>query len=73
MDRNFQMIPRTVYFNKDGIAIGAGFSACEQEAAYSRGMHLPTDHYDFLGPVKVKGKTESEIMAEANKLMAEKV
>jgi hypothetical protein len=61
-----QFIPRSVYFDHNGKCIGAGFSAVEREAATTKIMLLPTDHYDFLGPIQVKGKSEAEIIEEAS-------
>ena len=60
------MIPmaRMIYFNKEGICIGAGFTSKEKEAAYSCVMHLPSDSPDFLGPVEPVGKTKAQIEKE---------
>jgi hypothetical protein len=58
----FTYIPRAVYF-KTGQCIGTGFSASGLEVKV---IHLPTEHYDFPGPIErdIKGKTYSEILAE---------
>lgn len=31
-------------------------------------MQLPSDHYDFLGPVSILGKTKAQIEAEVKTL-----
>lgn len=59
-----QFINRSVYF-KAGVCIGAGFCAAEQDADKTEVIALPTDHYDFLGPIKVLGKTKEQIETEA--------
>lgn len=57
--------PRTVYF-KDGKAIGAGVGGSHQKKHDSMEViFLPSDHYDFIGPIKVCGKTKAEIENEA--------
>jgi len=56
--------PRAVFF-KDGRAIGAGFTAASKEADKMVVMMLPSDHYDFIGPINVVGKTRAEIENEA--------
>lgn len=32
-------------------------------------LFLPTDHYDFIGPLDVKGKTEEQINNESRFMM----
>lgn len=59
-----QFINRAVYF-KTGVCIGAGFCAAEREADATEVIALPTDHFDFLGPIKVIGKTKEQIETEA--------
>ena len=59
-----QLIPRLVAFDENGKAIVAGVAAHLYPGGRSKVIALPTDHYDFLGPVKVAGKTEAEIAAE---------
>ncbi len=61
---SMQFIARTVYF-KNGKAIGAGFTSAQFEADKAEVIRLPTDHYDFIGPIKVFGKTKEEIEKEA--------
>jgi len=61
------MIARGVAFDDNGKAIVAGNPTCFYKNM--KVMWLPTDHYDFNGPLNVKGKTEQEIIAEAAKIM----
>ena len=62
------MIPRLIAFDRTtGKAVSAGVAAhshpdyneCQKVI-----IDLPTDHYDFLGPINPVGKTEAEIRAE---------
>lgn len=55
-----QMIPRLVAF-KNGVCVAAGTAAnVAYEADHKEVMHLPTDHFDFLGYNPV-GKTKEQI------------
>ena len=54
---------RAVYF-KDGKAVGAGVGGSHQDFDHMEVMLLPSDHYDFIGPIKVWGKTKYEIEQE---------
>ncbi len=64
------LFPRLVYF-KDGKAIGVSPSAAEFEADSKAVIDLPSKHYDFLGPIKVIGKTKEEIEKEVKDLLVE--
>ena len=57
------LIPRLVAFDKQGKAICAGVACHTTDAATTKVMHLPSEHYDFID-YDVKGKTEAEILAE---------
>lgn len=61
-------IPRNVYF-RDGFCIGAGFSSVEKDADKVEVILLPTEHYDFLGPIEVLNKTKTQIELEASKYL----
>lgn len=64
-DQNhWSMIPRLVAF-KDGKAVAVGQHCNHYSGAKLEVIHLPTDHYDFIGPVDVVGKTKEQIEAEA--------
>lgn len=52
------MYPRAVLF-KNGRAVGTYTMAIDHDTMVV--MHLPSDHYDFLGPISVVGKTKEEI------------
>ncbi len=56
-------IPRLVVFDAAGKAIAAGNPANAIDGTKIV-IDLPTDHYDFIGPIDVKGKTLEEIQAE---------
>ena len=59
-------IPRAVVFRDDkGVCAGcpAGMYVGEP-GCVTKTIELPTDHYDFAGPVSVLGKTEEEILRE---------
>lgn len=59
-----KLINRAVYFI-DGKAIGAGFSpAMYSPKVKAEVIALPTEHYDFLGPIDIIGKSKAEIEAE---------
>jgi hypothetical protein len=64
-----QLYPRLVGFGLDGKAIDAGFRASTYEAPIQKVMMLPSDHYDFIGCVDVKGKTEQEIVSEVARVI----
>lgn len=65
----WQMIPRGVGF-KNGIGVCAGNCVhVANDIDSVKTVFLPTDHYDFLGPVSVKGKTLEEIKKEAASVM----
>jgi hypothetical protein len=53
----WQKIPRSVYF-KDGKAIGTFPSQPYDSMTV---INLPTDHYDFRGPIDIIGKTKEQI------------
>jgi hypothetical protein len=58
--------PRAIFF-KDGKAVGTTNTMHGKGFDYYDSMHvmqLPSDHYDFLGPINVVGKTKEEIEAE---------
>jgi hypothetical protein len=62
-----QMIPRMIAFDRTtGKAIAAGANADHPDYVNSQKVviDLPTDHYDFLGPINPVGKTEQEVRAE---------
>ena len=60
------MIPRAVYFSENK-AVGAGFAAPNvYDAVFV--INLPTDHYDFIGPISCIGKSKEEIEKEAMEL-----
>jgi hypothetical protein len=61
-DRSYSMFPRGVYF-KDGKAVGISPYAGEYDCVHT--IFLPSDHYDFAGPVRVNGKTKEQIEQEA--------
>ena len=55
------LINRQLAFDRNGRCVAAGCS-CEVTPHVSTAVvALPTDHYDFLGPVQVVGKTMPEI------------
>ena len=63
------LIPRVVAFDENDKALCAGNAVyAETNTKYTKIMHLPTDHYDFLGPLNVKGKTAEEIETEAKEV-----
>jgi hypothetical protein len=51
--------PRGLYFKGDK-CVGSAPMA-NTEGARLIVMHLPSGHYDFLGPISVVGKTEEQI------------
>lgn len=55
--------PRSIYF-KDGKAVGSHSSLPYDTV---KTIWLPSDHYDFLGPINIFGKTEEEIELEIKK------
>lgn len=69
---SYQVLPRAVAF-KDGKAISTGNSAeiakIHDNTVQVLVVGLPTDHYDFAGPVDVVGKTLEEIKAEVEKMI----
>jgi hypothetical protein len=54
--------PRSIYFLQ-GKAIGT-FNLGRHDDMHV--MMLPSDHYDFLGPINIIGKTQEKIQQEAN-------
>lgn len=58
------MVPRGVYF-KGGKAIGTHPPKDYDDFVV---INLPTDHYDFVGSIKLAGKTKEEILAEVKLL-----
>lgn len=58
-----QNIPRAVYF-KNGICVGVGTGAELSEHNQELTFALPTDHYDFAGPLAntLRGKTLREVI-----------
>lgn len=59
--------PRAIYF-KNGKAVGTTMSMLGKGFEYYDSMfiiNLPSDHYDFMGPINVFGKTKKEIETEA--------
>lgn len=60
-----QFIPRGIYF-KNGKATGTQRPHVSEGDSISLDViFLPTDHYDFIGPIKVQGKSKEDIEAEA--------
>lgn len=59
--------PRGIYF-VDGKAVCVSPELAPEGAALVV-MEIPSDHYDFFGPLKIKGLTCGEIQEEANRLM----
>ena len=58
---NFQLIPRLIVF-KNGVAVGNCFYKLTADSnVETKVMLLPTDHYDFDGPVDFLGKTKDQI------------
>ncbi len=60
-------VPRLVAFDKNGRCVSAGVGCYTAEYSYTSVINLPTDHYDFIGPILVKGKTEQMIKRELAK------
>ena len=60
-------VPRGIYF-VDGKAVCVA-PAIPPDGAVQKVMEIPTDHYDFFGPIEYKGLTEDEILKEAAKVM----
>ena len=58
---NIRYFPRSIYFLNDK-AVGS-----HPVGKYDkmRVISLPSDHYDFLGPINIYGKTEQEIKEES--------
>lgn len=63
-----QLFSRAVHFKGDRGA-GAGFALCQRDYDRTEVLSLPSDHYDFLGPLDVVGKTKDEILLEAEQLL----
>jgi hypothetical protein len=61
------LIPRLVAFDENGKAICTGCPA--NLYSNTQTIRLPTDHYDFAGPVNVQGKTKEQIEREVANLM----
>lgn len=57
------MVARMVGFDKNGLAVGAGFSSVVETTHYRKVMYLPSMHVDFIN-YDVRGKTEAQIVAE---------
>jgi hypothetical protein len=55
------MIPRGLVFDSNGICLGTSMF---NSGASIKTVSLPTDHYDFLGPINPVGKTLKQIEAE---------
>jgi len=60
---DFDFVNRTVYF-LNGKAIGTSFPPLKYDKISV--IAFPTDHYDYIGPIKFYGKTEEEIIALCN-------
>lgn len=58
--KNYSLIPRSVYF-KDGKAVHTHPSISYDKIDVIR---LPTDHYDFIGPIPIVGKTKDQIESD---------
>ena len=56
--------PRSIFF-KNGKAIKTN-EFCDYDSIIV--MNLPSDHYDFIGPINVIGKSKSEIEEEIKNL-----
>ena len=55
--------PRAVYFS-NGLGVCAGVSGQLTSHDSMVVVLLPSEHYDFVGPVNVRGKTLSQIEKE---------
>lgn len=57
--------PHSLYFVNDK-CVGAGF--CQvPAAAVMHVVNMPSDHYDFIGPVSYRGYTLEEIKKECSR------
>lgn len=63
------LIPRQVAFVDDH-AVAAGVACQVTSHDCTEVLFLPTDHYDFLGPVRVEGKTRDEIEHDVQVILA---
>lgn len=61
--------PRGVYF-VDGKAVCSS-PELPPFGATLKVMDIPSDHYDFFGPIQFRGLTELQILEQAEKLMVE--
>lgn len=59
-----KLIPRSIYF-RNGKAIG---TFPNQDYDIVETMWLPTDHYDFIGPISLIGRTKEEIEKDIKNL-----
>ena len=69
----YYLYPRAVYFDMDGFCIGAGVGGMEvarRTKHTEKTMELPSDHYDFLGPINYLGKVKEQIEAEVKVFMS---
>lgn len=58
-----QFIPRGIYF-KNGVGVSVVPQVCH-DYDECKVVYLPTDHYDFIGPINIVGKTLDQIKTEA--------
>lgn len=67
---NFMLIPRCVAF-KNGIAVGGCFykRTTVDSNVEEKVVLLPTDHYDFAGPVDFIGKTKEQIESDVKQFI----
>lgn len=61
-----RLFPRGVYF-LNGVGVAVSFAPIKFDQHL--GMELPSDHYDFPGPINVKGKSQQQICQEVNDVM----
>jgi hypothetical protein len=63
-----QTYPRALYFKMDR-CVGVGFGGDRADHDKMVIMLLPSDHYDFIGYIECKGKTQKEIEAEVKRFL----
>jgi hypothetical protein len=59
-NKDYYWVPRSLYF-KNGKFVGT-FNLGTESHDEVHYMHLPTDHYDFCGPINLRNKTYQEIL-----------
>lgn len=58
----YRLYPRGLYF-VNGLCVGTHCTVPKNEKPTMEVVQLPSDHYDFIGPLVIQGKTLAEIKA----------